>query len=221
MDTNGEGGENLATFLHSIGLQSYHNAIRDELKVETVQDLKQVKEQDLEDIRMKPEDIQKLRKNIKKEFPQNAFGKLKKKLTRASSDTPNTRASRTSIVSSDMDTPQSPVPVVGRRIIPMEQIVVQNDIGEGEFGIVRHGLYTNDIGQKIEVAVKSLSQDRLEHGLQEFLKEATSMQSVSHSNIVTFYGIVFQQEKELMLVTEYAPLKSLLECLHNDSLRRF
>jgi len=47
-------------------------------QVETVQDLKQVKEQDLEDIRMKPEDIQKLRKNIKKEFPQNAFGKLKK-----------------------------------------------------------------------------------------------------------------------------------------------
>lgn len=49
--------------------------------------------------------------------------------------------------------------------------------------------------------MKSLSQDRLEHGLQEFLKEASSMQSVSHSNIVTFYGIVFQQDKELMLVS--------------------
>ena len=27
---------------------------------------------------MKPEDIQKLKKNIKKEFPQSAFGRLKK-----------------------------------------------------------------------------------------------------------------------------------------------
>mgnify|MGYP001794937938 FL=1 len=52
--------------------------------------------------------------------------------------------------------------------------------------------------------MKSLSQDRLEHGLQEFLKEASSMQSVSHSNIVTFYGIVFQQDKELMLVRNEA-----------------
>lgn len=32
------------------------------------------------------------------------------------------------------------------------------------------------------------------------------MQSVSHSNIVTFYGIVFQQEKELMLVSDRARL---------------
>ena len=56
---------------------------------------------------------------------------------------------------------------------------------------------------QIEVAVKSLSQDSLEHGLQEFLKEASSMQSVSHKNIVTFYGIVFQQDKELMLVRRY------------------
>ena len=46
--------------------------------METVQQLKQVEEQDLEDIRMKPEDIQKLKKNIKKEFPQSAFGRLKK-----------------------------------------------------------------------------------------------------------------------------------------------
>lgn len=43
-----------------------------------MQQLKQVEEQDLEDIRMRPEDIQKLRKNIRKEFPQSAFGKLKK-----------------------------------------------------------------------------------------------------------------------------------------------
>ncbi|XP_067947878.1 activated Cdc42 kinase-like isoform X3 [Watersipora subatra] len=233
MEVTGDGGESLATFLESVGLLSYHNAIRDELRVETVQQLKQVEEQDLEDIRMKPEDIQKLKRNMKKEFPRSAFGKLKKmsainavtrrisikRLTRPTSEMAGVRGSRSSVLSPELDSPNSPVPIVGRRIISRDQIDVQNDIGEGEFGVVRHAIYTNDIEQKIPVAVKSLSQDRLEHGLQEFLKEASSMQSVSHSNIVTFYGIVFQQDKELMLVTEYAPLKSLLECLHNESLR--
>lgn len=47
-------------------------------KVETMQQLRQVEEQDLEDIRMRSDDIAKLKKNIKKEFPQSAFGKLKK-----------------------------------------------------------------------------------------------------------------------------------------------
>lgn len=47
-------------------------------KVETVQQLKQVEDQDLEDIRMKKDDIHKLKKSLKKEFPHSAFGKLKK-----------------------------------------------------------------------------------------------------------------------------------------------
>lgn len=33
MDGIGEGSENLAAFLESVGLQSYHDAIRNELKV--------------------------------------------------------------------------------------------------------------------------------------------------------------------------------------------
>ena len=33
MDGSNEGGENLAAFLESIGLQSYHDAIKNELKV--------------------------------------------------------------------------------------------------------------------------------------------------------------------------------------------
>lgn len=47
-------------------------------QVETMQQLRQVEESDLEDIRMRADDIAKLKKHIKKEFPQSAFGKLKK-----------------------------------------------------------------------------------------------------------------------------------------------
>lgn len=33
MEANGDGGDNLAAFLESLGLQSFHDAIRNELKV--------------------------------------------------------------------------------------------------------------------------------------------------------------------------------------------
>lgn len=63
------------------------------------------------------------------------------------------RNSRSSVLSTtESEAPKSPVPVVGRRIIPREQIDIQNDIGEGEFGVVRHAVYTNDIGQKVLIS---------------------------------------------------------------------
>jgi hypothetical protein len=50
------------------------------------------------------------------------------------------------------ESPTTPAPVVGRRIIPREQINVQEEIGEGEFGVVRHAVYTNDVDQKVTPA---------------------------------------------------------------------
>ena len=62
------------------------------------------------------------------------------------------RNSRSSVLSTvESEAPASPVPVVGRRIIPREQIDVQSDIGQGEFGVVRHAIYTNDVGQKVSL----------------------------------------------------------------------
>ena len=75
------------------------------------------------------------------------------RLTRSSSDQHSSmRNSRSSVLSTvESEAPASPVPVVGRRIIPREQIDVQSDIGQGEFGVVRHAIYTNDVGQKVSL----------------------------------------------------------------------
>jgi activated CDC42 kinase 1 len=43
------------------------------------------------------------------------------------------------------------------------------------------------------------------------------MHSISHEHIVRLFGVVL--EPSLMLVTELAPLRSLLECLKEPSLR--
>lgn len=46
------------------------------------------------------------------------------------------------------------------------------------------------------------------------------MHNIDHPNIVRFFGVVLPNvEGSLMLVTELAPLRSLLECLKEPSLR--
>ena len=44
------------------------------------------------------------------------------------------------------------------------------------------------------------------------MKEYEIMQSIDHANIVRLYGVVLDAE-QIMLITELAPLRSLLECL--------
>ena len=78
------------------------------------------------------------------------------------------------------------------------------------------GVWTNEDGQRIQVAIKCLSAARLENSRIEFLKEASIMHSISHENIVTLYGVVL--EPSVMLITELAPLRSLLECLKEPTL---
>lgn len=58
----------------------------------------------------------------------------------------------------------------------------------------------------------------MENNPVEFLKEAAIMHSVDHEHIVRLYGVVLDTAA-LMLVTELAPLRSLLECLKEPSMR--
>jgi len=66
------------------------------------------------------------------------------------------------------------------------------------------------------VAIKCLSSQRFDTSRIEFVKEATIMHDISHEHIVRLYGVVL--EPSLMLVTELAPLRSLLECLKEPAL---
>jgi serine/threonine protein kinase len=68
-----------------------------------------------------------------------------------------------------------------------------------------------------QVAVKCLSKDRINNTL-EFMKEYDIMHSLDHLNIVRVFGVVLNAP-QIMLITELAPLRSLLECLKEPSLR--
>jgi activated CDC42 kinase 1 len=87
----------------------------------------------------------------------------------------------------------------------------------GEFGIVQQGVWTNG-NERIQVAIKCLCRERMQSNPMEFLKEAAIMHSIDHENIVRLYGVVLSTDS-LMLVTELAHLRSLLECLKDSDLR--
>nr|XP_027203275.1 activated Cdc42 kinase-like [Dermatophagoides pteronyssinus] len=103
-----------------------------------------------------------------------------------------------------------------RHIISIDSLVINKELGIGEFGVVQQGVWTNKDGQRIQVAIKCLSAVRLENSRLEFLKEASIMHSISNEHIVQLYGVVL--EPSVMLITELAPLRSLLECLKESTL---
>lgn len=69
------------------------------------------------------------------------------------------------------------------------------------------------------MAVKCLSKERMQNNTMEFLKEYEIMQSIDHDNIVRLYGVVVKEATQILLIAELAPLRSLLECLKELSLR--
>ncbi len=70
-----------------------------------------------------------------------------------------------------------------------------------------------------QVAVKCLSRERMQNNTAEFLKEYEIMCAIDHPNVVRLYGVAIADDRSIMIVTELAPLRSLLECLKEPALR--
>ncbi len=108
--------------------------------------------------------------------------------------------------------------VPSQHIIPADSISIHKELGSGEFGVVQQGVWTDDDQLRHQVAIKCLAKERMTNNTLEFMKEYSMMQSIDHANIVRLFGVVLDAEN-IMLVTELAPLRSLLECLKEPGLR--
>ncbi|XP_043494077.1 uncharacterized protein LOC122518990 isoform X5 [Polistes fuscatus] len=206
-------GPGLYEFLMEAELQQYYPGIRGDLKVQTTAQLKYVTEEDLNAIGMSKPEMRRLKKYFQKHFPQNYLSKFKKMLLpKREEQTPSALGM---LPEERQDRP--PVRVPNKHMIPADAIIVNKELGTGEFGVVQQGVWTND-GERIQVAIKCLSRERMQNNPIEFLKEAAIMHSIDHEHIVRLYGVVLDTNS-LMLVTELAPLRSLLECLKEPSLR--
>ncbi len=103
-------------------------------------------------------------------------------------------------------------------LINPESISIYKMLGEGEFGVVQQGVWVENNRSTHQVAIKTLSKEKIQNSTVEFMKEYEIMQAIQHENIVKLFGVVLDSSA-IMLVTELAPLRSLLECLKEPSLR--
>ncbi|XP_018347317.1 PREDICTED: tyrosine-protein kinase PR2 isoform X4 [Trachymyrmex septentrionalis] len=211
MSRNGPG---LYEFLMEAELQQYYPGIRGDLKVQTTAQLKYVTEEDLSAIGMSKPEMRRLKKYFQKHFPQNYLSKFKKMLLPKREEQPS---GIMGMLPEERHNKQSVIRVPNKHMIPADAIIVNKELGTGEFGVVQQGVWTND-GERIQVAIKCLSRERMQNNPIEFLKEAAIMHAIDHEHIVRLYGVVLDTNS-LMLVTELAPLRSLLECLKEPSLR--
>ncbi|EDW01703.1 GH21591, partial [Drosophila grimshawi] len=220
----------LYEFLTESELQQYYNAIKNELKITNAAQFKYAADEDLRFIGLSRPEIRRLRKFYEKHFPHSYLSKIKRLLQTpativkredgaASGQATNesgAAAATATATRNGASSPGSKVPN-NKHIIPADSISVNKQLGIGEFGIVQQGVWTNG-SERIQVAIKCLCRERMQSNPMEFLKEAAIMHSIEHENIVRLYGVVLATDS-LMLVTELAHLRSLLECLKDSGLR--
>ncbi|XP_040203143.1 activated CDC42 kinase 1-like [Rana temporaria] len=88
-------------------------------------------------------------------------------------------------------------------------------LGDGCFGVVRKAEWRISSERTVNVAVKTLRADASYDPavLQDFLQEVNAMYALDHPHLIRLYGVVLTQP--MKMVTELAPLGSLLSHLHS------
>ncbi|XP_016958017.1 activated Cdc42 kinase-like isoform X2 [Drosophila biarmipes] len=221
----------LYEFLTESELQQYYNAVKNELKITNAAQFKYAADEDLRFIGLSRPEIRRLRKFYEKHFPHSYLSKIKRLLQAPGTMVKREEASGgagqvaldgsgapacSTLAAKNGATSPGKVPN-NKHIIPADSISVNKQLGTGEFGIVQQGVWSNG-SERIQVAIKCLCRERMQSNPMEFLKEAAIMHSIEHENIVRLYGVVLATDS-LMLVTELAHLRSLLECLKDSGLR--
>lgn len=221
----------LRDFLLEADLGEYHASLGARLKVTTIEHLKYVREEDLEEIGMTRPEMRRLKKFYRKEFPSGAIGKLRKAILRGGSDVGSSGGSGSGSRTLSPSPPQhgSPRPTSGAPVIshprPIGQVNISPDslalgsrLGEGDFGTVYQAVWTSDSKEKVTVAAKTLHQDMLS-GDVDILRDAGPIHELDHECLVRLYGVVHDQDNTWILVNELAPQGSLSDLLRDHSKR--
>ncbi|KAL1780880.1 hypothetical protein HispidOSU_018210 [Sigmodon hispidus] len=91
--------------------------------------------------------------------------------------------------------------------VAREDVVLNRILGEGFFGEVYEGVYTNHKGDKINVAVKTCKKDCTQDNKEKFMSEAVIMKNLDHPHIVKLIGII--EEEPTWIIMELYPYGEL------------
>ncbi|XP_074028397.1 activated Cdc42 kinase isoform X2 [Leptinotarsa decemlineata] len=202
-----EGLEWLGNILSEIQLGQFLVPIRDDLQISRLEHFDFVTPEDLEKIGLSKPGARRLLEAVKKKRTQQKIRNLINKLIPVSSKTPaNKKINEDGVVISDFTS----------CLIQEANITLSVKLGDGSFGVVRRGEWMNPNGKSIPVAVKILKADAITAPgvFEDFIKEVQAMHVLSHKNLIRLYGVVLSQP--MMMVTELAPLGSLLDFLRKQ-----
>ncbi|KAM9790995.1 activated CDC42 kinase 1-like isoform 6-T8 [Syngnathus typhle] len=232
-----EGTDWLLELLIEVQLQQYFLRIRDDLNLTRLSHFDYVKNEDLEKIGMGRPGQRRLWEAVKRrkamckrkswmskvfsgkrpdggDFPQQG---QPTSLFRKLSSTPPL-----GLVEGVLATyPAGDVPLDGQQqqaltcLISEKDLTLLEKLGDGSFGVVKRGEWLTPAGKLMNVAVKCLKTDVLSQpdALEDFICEVNAMHSLDHQNLIRLYGVVLTHP--MKMVTELAPLGSLLDCLRS------
>ncbi|KGL84837.1 Protein-tyrosine kinase 2-beta, partial [Tinamus guttatus] len=98
--------------------------------------------------------------------------------------------------------------------ISREDVALGRILGEGFFGEVYEGIYTNPKGERINVAVKTCKKDCSPENKDKFLSEAVLMKKLDHPHIVKLIGIA--EEEPTWIIMELYPYGELGQYLEQN-----
>ncbi|XP_054844698.1 protein-tyrosine kinase 2-beta isoform X3 [Eublepharis macularius] len=99
------------------------------------------------------------------------------------------------------------ISVAMQYVISQEDVVLGRILGEGFFGEVYEGIYTNESGERMGVAVKTCKKDCTAENKEKFMSEAMLMKKMDHPHIVKLIGIT--EEDPTWIVMELYPYGEL------------
>ncbi|XP_022244265.1 tyrosine-protein kinase transmembrane receptor Ror-like [Limulus polyphemus] len=115
--------------------------------------------------------------------------------------------------------PDAPLLKMMRDIeIPRENLSFLEEIGEGCFGKVHKGFYTQPTGDVVPVAIKILKDGATSEAQNDFEREVEIMSTFNHENIITLVGVVMKDTGSTpWMVFEYMQYGDLAELLRSNS----
>ncbi|CAG9537374.1 unnamed protein product, partial [Cercopithifilaria johnstoni] len=82
-----------------------------------------------------------------------------------------------------------------------ETVIIENKIGEGEFGEVFSGKYKLPTGRMIDVAIKlAKTAETSKEKIKEMMKEARLMRNYEHPNVIRMYGVCVERDPLLIVM---------------------
>ncbi|XP_076313444.1 tyrosine-protein kinase transmembrane receptor Ror-like [Tachypleus tridentatus] len=117
------------------------------------------------------------------------------------------------------NSPDAPLLKMMRDIeISRDNLSFLEEIGEGCFGKVHKGFYTQPTGDIVPVAIKILKDGATSEAQNDFEREVEIMSTFNHENIITLVGVVMKDTGSTpWMVFEYMQYGDLAELLRSNS----